>query len=209
MLVFLEAQALLRPLPNYALHLAEDLLAAARTLGLRSLEVGCRMHSAKTECCVDQEPQQGHVAPATHHAVAGLVTLSRKLGRQKLQRRQPMRAAVCAPQEVCEAKLGQSRERLRLYSFEEVQAANAAGNCWLILDGKPSRRFASKPQPWHVSHFISGAQCRVYLAADSSCLCWCRHDSRRNKVVAGTSWRLVTFPAISRFLFVSNRFFPK
>lgn len=40
-----------------------------------------------------------------------------------------------AVQEVCEAKLGQSRERLRLYTFEEVQAANVAGSCWLILDG--------------------------------------------------------------------------
>lgn len=40
-----------------------------------------------------------------------------------------------AVQEVCEAKLGQSRERLRLYTFEDVQAANSAGNCWLILDG--------------------------------------------------------------------------
>lgn len=38
-LIFLEAQALGRPLPNYALHLAEDLLPAARTLGLRALEV--------------------------------------------------------------------------------------------------------------------------------------------------------------------------
>jgi hypothetical protein len=38
-LIFLEAQALGRPLPNFALHLAQDLLAAGRTLGLRALEV--------------------------------------------------------------------------------------------------------------------------------------------------------------------------
>jgi hypothetical protein len=45
-------------------------------------------------------------------------------------------------QEVCEAKLGQSRDRLREYSFEEVQAANAAGNCWLILSGASMRSLA-------------------------------------------------------------------
>jgi hypothetical protein len=39
-LIFLEAQALGRPLPNFALHLAQDLLVAGRTLGLRALEVG-------------------------------------------------------------------------------------------------------------------------------------------------------------------------
>lgn len=39
-LIFLEAQALGRPTPNFAVHLAEELLPAARTLGLRSLEVG-------------------------------------------------------------------------------------------------------------------------------------------------------------------------
>lgn len=38
-LIFLEAQALGRPPPNYAVHLAEPLLAAAHTLGLRALEV--------------------------------------------------------------------------------------------------------------------------------------------------------------------------
>lgn len=51
-----------------------------------------------------------------------------------------MHLALCALQEVCETKLGQSRSRLQLYSFEEVQAANAAHNCWLILDGKPHTR---------------------------------------------------------------------
>ena len=45
-------------------------------------------------------------------------------------------------QEVCEAKLGRSRDRLREYSFEEVQAANAAGNCWLILSGASMSRLA-------------------------------------------------------------------
>lgn len=39
MLIFLEAQALGRPLPSFALHMAQDLLAASRTLGLRALEV--------------------------------------------------------------------------------------------------------------------------------------------------------------------------
>lgn len=38
-LIFLEAQALGRALPNFALHLAQDLQAASRTLGLRALEV--------------------------------------------------------------------------------------------------------------------------------------------------------------------------
>lgn len=38
-LIFLEAQALGGPLPSFALHMAQDLLAASRTLGLRALEV--------------------------------------------------------------------------------------------------------------------------------------------------------------------------
>lgn len=38
-LIFLEAQALGRPPPNYAVHLAEPLLAAAHTLELRALQV--------------------------------------------------------------------------------------------------------------------------------------------------------------------------
>lgn len=35
----------------------------------------------------------------------------------------------------CRAKLGLMESRLKLYSLEEVQAHNAAGDCWLILDG--------------------------------------------------------------------------
>lgn len=42
-LIFLEAQALGRPLPSFALHMAQDLLAASRTLGLRTLQVGCML----------------------------------------------------------------------------------------------------------------------------------------------------------------------
>lgn len=58
-------------------------------------------------------------------------------------------ACLLCSQEVCEAKLGQSRDRLREYSFEEVQAANAAGNCWLILSGASvcSLACASCPTP--------------------------------------------------------------
>jgi hypothetical protein len=44
-LIFLEAQALGRPLPSFALHMAQDLLAASRTLGLRALEVAV-MHAS-------------------------------------------------------------------------------------------------------------------------------------------------------------------
>lgn len=39
------------------------------------------------------------------------------------------------PQDVCAAKLGQSKSRLRVYTFDEIKAANADGKCILILDG--------------------------------------------------------------------------
>ncbi|KAL4437011.1 hypothetical protein ABPG75_004150 [Micractinium tetrahymenae] len=38
-------------------------------------------------------------------------------------------------EEYCRGRLGESQSRLRCYSFEEVRALNAAGGCWLILDG--------------------------------------------------------------------------
>ena len=38
-------------------------------------------------------------------------------------------------QDVCREKLGKNHSRLRIYTYDEVQAANAAGNCLLILDG--------------------------------------------------------------------------
>ncbi len=39
------------------------------------------------------------------------------------------------PQDACAAKLGQSKSRLRVYTFDEIKAANADGKCILILDG--------------------------------------------------------------------------
>lgn len=38
-------------------------------------------------------------------------------------------------QNTCREKLGRLESRLRIYSFEEVQAQNGRGECWLILDG--------------------------------------------------------------------------
>ncbi|EIE25119.1 cytochrome b5 [Coccomyxa subellipsoidea C-169] len=38
-------------------------------------------------------------------------------------------------QDYCRAKLGRLDSRIQLRSFEEVKAHNAAGQCWLILDG--------------------------------------------------------------------------
>jgi hypothetical protein len=38
-------------------------------------------------------------------------------------------------QEYCLGKLGKMDARIALRSFAEVQAHNAAGQCWLILDG--------------------------------------------------------------------------
>ncbi|BDA41357.1 probable cytochrome b5 type B at C-terminar half [Coccomyxa sp. Obi] len=38
-------------------------------------------------------------------------------------------------QDYCRAKLGRLDSRIQMRSFEEVKAHNAAGQCWLILDG--------------------------------------------------------------------------
>ena len=38
-------------------------------------------------------------------------------------------------QEHCQRRLGDSTASLRLFTFEEIQRLNAAGGCWLILDG--------------------------------------------------------------------------
>jgi cytochrome b involved in lipid metabolism len=37
--------------------------------------------------------------------------------------------------EHCQRRLGDAADRVRLYTLAEVQAANAAGRCVLILDG--------------------------------------------------------------------------
>ena len=39
-------------------------------------------------------------------------------------------------QDYCRAKLGKLDSTIRLRSFEEVKAHNAAGQCWLTLDGE-------------------------------------------------------------------------
>ena len=39
------------------------------------------------------------------------------------------------PQECAQEQLGESTARLRLYSLQEVRQLNAAGGCWLMLDG--------------------------------------------------------------------------
>ena len=37
------------------------------------------------------------------------------------------------------SKLGQLESRLRVYRLDEVLKRNAAGECWLILDGGPCK----------------------------------------------------------------------
>lgn len=42
----------------------------------------------------------------------------------------------CRPlQDWCEHRLGNRAASLACYSFADVQRANAAGKCWLLLDG--------------------------------------------------------------------------
>ena len=44
----------------------------------------------------------------------------------------------CWPaQDYCRAKLGKLDLAIKPRSFQEVQAHNSAGQCWLCLDGKP------------------------------------------------------------------------
>ncbi len=45
-------------------------------------------------------------------------------------------------QDYCRAKLGRLDSRIQLRSFEEVKAHNAAGQCWLILDGRALKSFS-------------------------------------------------------------------
>ena len=44
-----------------------------------------------------------------------------------------------AAQEHCRAKLGKLDLAIHPRSFQEVKAHNAAGQCWLVLDGDPLR----------------------------------------------------------------------
>ncbi|CAL5222768.1 g5180 [Coccomyxa viridis] len=74
-LIYLEAEAAGRAVPDFAVHLLGDLLHAADALGCRSL------------------------------------------------------------QDYCRAKLGKLDSAIKPRSFQEVQAHNAAGQCWLCLDG--------------------------------------------------------------------------
>ena len=63
-LIFLEAQALGRPLPSFALHMAQDLLAASRTLGLRALEVAVILSGVFTN--TDCQGSRAVSGPRTH-----------------------------------------------------------------------------------------------------------------------------------------------
>ena len=45
--------------------------------------------------------------------------------------------SVLLLQDDMRAKLGQLESRLRVYRLDEVFQRNAAGECWLILDGAP------------------------------------------------------------------------
>jgi hypothetical protein len=42
-------------------------------------------------------------------------------------------------QDYCRGKLGQLDSRIQMRSYEEIKAHNAAGQCWLILDGARHR----------------------------------------------------------------------
>ena len=122
-LIFLEALALGRPPPAFGVHLLPQLLAAAQHLGLRNLEVGAGGVGERAD-----EPCRW---------VGGSARLwfeqpCPSLGRAPHRERAP---GSCPPQEHCQERLGDSTARLRLYRFDEVRALNAAGGCWLILDG--------------------------------------------------------------------------
>eukprot|EP00884_Botryococcus_braunii_P006095 jgi/Botrbrau1/15487/Bobra.43_2s0107.2 len=43
--------------------------------------------------------------------------------------------ALRSLQDDCQNRLGELESRVRVYSFDEVKQKNAAGECWLILDG--------------------------------------------------------------------------
>ena len=43
--------------------------------------------------------------------------------------------ASALAQEHCQRRLGDSTSSLRLFAFDEIQRLNAAGGCWLVLDG--------------------------------------------------------------------------
>ena len=81
------------------------------------------------------------------------------------------------PQEVCEAKLGQSRDRLREYSFEEVQAANAAGNCWLILSGASMCSLACASCPTLLGPYTVSNGNGMCQGSDTVPPCWGGQDS--------------------------------
>lgn len=126
-LIFLEALALGRQPPAFGLHLCPQLLAAARHLGLRDLEVGvgvgCCRRALGVACTAQGQraslPPSAQACPWSflHHSLPA-----------------PHPPPTC-PQEYAQERLGESTARLRLYSFEEIRELNAAGGCWLILDG--------------------------------------------------------------------------
>eukprot|EP00887_Chlorella_sp_A99_P005263 scaffold1.g5263.t1 len=56
------------------------------------------------------------------HLVSGLLAAAEKLGLRPLE-------------EYCKERLGAAESRLRWYSLDEIKRLNAAGGCWLIIDG--------------------------------------------------------------------------
>lgn len=127
MLIFLEALALGRKPPAFGLHLCSQLLAAAQHLGLRALEV--RVTAACRRCrLLPLPPLPGchallRLCPAHCHPATLQFTPASML------------PPALPQQEYCQERLGECKDRLRFFSFEEVKRLNAAGGCWLILDG--------------------------------------------------------------------------
>ena len=56
------------------------------------------------------------------------------------------------------AKLGDLESRLGVYSLAEVSQRNAAGACWLILDGAHARQSSASLIAPHVPHMADPVQ---------------------------------------------------
>lgn len=118
-------------------------------------------------------------------------------------------------QDYCREKLGKLDSRIQLRSFKEVKAHNAAGQCWLTLDGEhPAtllyltiglRLFFRVTQ--FLSDIIVAAPVRgAWLSPASRLLveawmmarCSCRHGFGCHEVAAGTSWREHHYPSAGK-----------
>lgn len=91
----------------------------------------CASHPA---CLVGSQTTKSLAAPLAR----GMSTARSgwaSLGTRNSQRNRVSSSLPLALQEYCQERLGDSTARLREYRFEEIRQLNAAGGCWLILDG--------------------------------------------------------------------------